>query len=129
MKNILRKRAPANRLISCVNEVSGTSETYYKTIVDPDHFNLDKDAFDNCDNDLVVSITSQLGGLPKQIRQPDSNDIPNHSAIYRNTVHGSFYIKGDDGIFSETNSPHIQKDVIRLLSLFLITASLLMLLE
>ena len=94
----------------------GSQETYYKTIVDPDHFNLDKDAFDNCDNDLVVSITSQLGGLPKQIRQPDSNDIPNHSAIYRNTVHGSFYIKGDDGIFSETNSPHIQKDVIRLLS-------------
>jgi pimeloyl-ACP methyl ester carboxylesterase len=94
-----------------------SQETYYKTIVnDPDNFNLDKDAFDNCDNDLVVSIISQLGGLPQQIRQPDSNDIPNHSAIYCNTVHEMFYIKGDDGIFSETNSPHIQNDVIRLLS-------------
>jgi hypothetical protein len=89
---------------------------YYGSIVDRDYFNLDKDAFDNCGNDLVVSITSQLGGLPKQIRQPDSNDIPNHSAIYCNTIHEWFYIKGDDGIFSETNSPHIQNDVIRLLS-------------
>lgn len=41
--------------------------------------------------------------------------IPNHSAVYCNTVHEKFYIK-DDGIFSETNSPHIQKDVIKLLS-------------
>ena len=86
-----------------------SQESYYKNIVDPNHcnhdFNLDKDAFDDCDNDLVVSITSQLGGLPKH-----------HSAIYCNTVHERFYIKDDDGIFSETNSPHIQKDVIRLLS-------------
>jgi hypothetical protein len=86
-----------------------SQESYYKNIVDPNHcnhdFNLDKDAFDDCDNDLLVSITSQLGGLPKH-----------HSAIYCNTVHERFYIKDDDGIFSETNSPHIQKDVIRLLS-------------
>jgi hypothetical protein len=84
-----------------------SQESYYKNIVDPNHcnhdFNLDKDAFDDCDNDLLVSITSQLGGLPKH-----------HSAIYCNTVHERFYIKDDDGIFSETNSPHIQKDVIRL---------------
>ena len=39
------------------------------------------------DNDLVVSVTSQLGGLPKQIRHPNGNDIPNQSAIYCNTVH------------------------------------------
>jgi pimeloyl-ACP methyl ester carboxylesterase len=90
-------------------------ESYYKTIVDPDHFNLDKDAFDDFDNDLVVSVASQLGGLPNQIRQPNSNDIPNHSAVYCNTVHDCFYIK-DEGVFSEINSPHIQKDVIKLLS-------------
>lgn len=93
-----------------------SQETYYGSIVDRDYFNLDKDAFDNCDNDLVVSITSQLGGLPKQIRQPDNNDIPNHSAIYCNTVHERFYIKGDGGISSETDSQLIQNDVIILLS-------------
>ena len=68
------------------------------------------------DNDLLVSVTSQLGGLPKHIRDPNSNDIPIHSAVYHNTVHESFFIKDDDDIFSETNSPHIQKDVIKLLS-------------
>jgi hypothetical protein len=92
-----------------------SQESYYKTIVDPEDFNLDK-AFDDSDNDLLVSVTSQLGGLPKHIRDPNSNDIPIHSAVYHNTVHERFYIKDDDGIFSETNSPHIQKDVIRLLS-------------
>lgn len=89
-------------------------ESFYKIVVDPGHFNLDKDAFDD-DNDLVVSVTSQLGGLPKQIRQPNNNDIPNHSALYCNTVHDCFYIK-DQGISSETNSQDIQKDVIKLLS-------------
>ena len=94
-----------------------SQESYYKAIVAPDDFNLDKDAFDDCDNDLLVSITSQLGGLPEQIRQPDGEDPPNQSSIYCNTIHTAFYIKeGDEGISSETNSPHIQKDVIRLLS-------------
>jgi pimeloyl-ACP methyl ester carboxylesterase len=97
------------------NKSHGFQESYYKIIVDSDHFNLDKDAFDD-DNDLVVSVTSQLGGLPKQIRQPNSNDIPNHSALYCNTVHDNFYIKDDKEIFSETSSPYIQKDVIKLLS-------------
>lgn len=93
-----------------------SQESYYKIIVDSDCFKLDKDAFDD-DNDLVVSVTSQLGGLPKHIRQPNGNDIPNHSALYCNTVHDSFYIHKDDKeIFSETSSPYIQKDVIKLLS-------------
>jgi hypothetical protein len=52
----------------------------------------------------VVSITSQLGGLAKD-----------HSTIYCNTVHEGFYIE-DAGISSETNSTHIQDDVVRLLS-------------
>ncbi len=92
-----------------------SQESYYKTIVDPEDFNLDK-AFDDSDNDLLVSVTSQLGGLPKHIRDPNSNDIPIHSAVYHNTVHERFFIKEDDDIFTETNSPHIQKDVIKLLS-------------
>jgi len=98
------------------NKSHSSQESYYKTIVGSDHFDLDKDAFDDYDNDLVVSIISQLGGLPNQIRQLNNNDIPNHSAIYCNTVHDGFYIKDEKDIFSETNSPHIQKDVIKLLS-------------
>ena len=94
----------------------GSQELYYKTIADADDFNLDNTLDgDDDDNDLVVSTTSQLGGLPKQIRQPNSNNIPNHSALYCNTVHDTFYIKDED-IFSETNSPHIHNDVIKLLS-------------
>lgn len=94
-----------------------SQESFYKNIVDSDDFNLDNNAFNGCDNDLLVSVTSQLGGLPKQIRHPNSNDIPNHSAVYCNTVHEKFYIKDDDkGLLSETNSPHIQTDVIKLLS-------------
>jgi pimeloyl-ACP methyl ester carboxylesterase len=93
---------------------------YYTTITDKDDFNLDDTLDgDDDDNDLVVSATSQLGGLPKHIRQLNSNDIPNYSALYCNTVHTDFYIKGNDthnNVFSETNSPYIQNDVIKLLS-------------
>lgn len=64
----------------------------------------------------VSTTTSQLGRLPKHIRQPNSNNIPNHSAVYCNTVHEEFFIKDDDGVFSETNSAHIQNDVMTLLS-------------
>jgi pimeloyl-ACP methyl ester carboxylesterase len=92
-------------------------ELYYKNIVDSDDFNLDRDAFDNCDNDLLVSVTSQLGGLPKQIRHPNSDDIPKHSAVYHNTVHEQFFVNNDDkDVFTETSSKDIQKDVIKLLS-------------
>jgi hypothetical protein len=93
-----------------------SQESYYKAVEDSDDFNLDKDASDDCDNDLLVSITSQLGGLTKH-----------HSAIYCNTIHEGFYIKDDSeaGISSETNSTHIQDDY----SAFLIAINLLMLLE
>jgi hypothetical protein len=97
------------------NESYKFQELYYRTITDKDDFNLDgKDGF-NDDNDLVVSVKSQLGCLPCQIRQLNSKDIPDHSALYCNTLHTDFYIK-DKGIFSETNSPYIQNDVIKLLS-------------
>ena len=69
----------------------------------------------------MVSVNSQLGGLEYQIRQPDCNyppndtDIPNGSAVYPNTIHARFMIRHDKDVFSETNSPCIQKDVIILL--------------
>jgi hypothetical protein len=95
----------------------GLQELYYRTVVDSKDFKLDKDAFDGCDNDLLVSVTSQLGGLPRQIRQPNSNEIPNHSAVYCNTVHERFYINSNDkDVSSETNSRDIQDDVVKLLS-------------
>ena len=101
-----------------------SQELDYKFITDNSGFNLDRDGFHD-DNDLVVSVKSQLGGLPGfpcQIRQPDSNyppneeDIPNESAIYPNTIHASFMIKHDKEVFSETYSPRIQEDVIILLN-------------
>ena len=92
-----------------------SQELYYKTIVDPDDFDLDK-AFNHMTMTFVGKRTSQLGGLPKHIRNPNSNDIPIQSTVYCNTVHEKFFIKEDDDIFTETNSPHIQKDVIKLLS-------------
>jgi hypothetical protein len=100
------------------NVSHGSQESYYKTVTDKDDFKLDKDAFDSDDdNDLVVSATSQLGGLPKQIRQPGKNGIPKQSALYPNTVHASFLLKrGDKYVFSEIRSPYIQEDVIKLLS-------------
>jgi pimeloyl-ACP methyl ester carboxylesterase len=101
-----------------------SQELDYKFITDNSSFNLDRDGFHD-DNDLVVSVKSQLGGLPGfpcQIRQPGSNDppneedIPNESAIYPNTIHASFMIKHDKEVFSETYSPRIQEDVIILLN-------------
>jgi hypothetical protein len=98
-----------------------SQESDYKIITDNLGFDLGKDGFDDDDNDLVVSVTSQLGGLPYQIRPLESNDssndndIPNKSAIYRNTIHASFMIKHDKEVFSETYSPNIQRDVIALL--------------
>ncbi len=93
-------------------------EGVYKVITKNPDFRLDEDGFQG-DNDLVVSITSQLGGLQNQTSQPDGNNIPNNSSLYNNTVHIIGYIMDNDAnnnVFSETNSPHIQRDVIRLLS-------------
>jgi pimeloyl-ACP methyl ester carboxylesterase len=91
-------------------------EWEYKIITDDLAFNLDgKDGF-NDENDLVVSVKSQLGGLLNQTRQSDPNDIPNKSAVYPNTVHASFLIRHDTHVFSETYSSDIQRDVIALLN-------------
>ena len=92
-------------------------ESYYGTITNNENFSLEENGFDGeDDNDLVVSVKSQLGGLPHQVRQPESNDIPNYSSVYENTVHTIGYIRHPDtNISSETSSTDIQKDVIALL--------------
>ena len=80
---------------------------------------MDKDGFGGNtqgDNDLQVSITSQLGGVDGiKFRSLTNSTIPNKSEVYNNTVHSSALIQGDQNIFSELKSPFIQKDVALLL--------------
>jgi pimeloyl-ACP methyl ester carboxylesterase len=92
-------------------------ESYYGTIANKDDFNLEQDGFDGePENDLMVSVKSQLGGLPHQIRQPGKNGIPNNGALYPNTIHASFLKRDDrDDVSSEIRSDCIQEDVIKLL--------------
>lgn len=92
-------------------------ESYYGTATNNDDFNLEGDGFDGeDDNDLMVSVKSQLGGLPHQIRQPGKNGIPNRGALYPNTIHASFLKRDDkDDVSSEIRSHYIQEDVIKLL--------------
>jgi hypothetical protein len=96
----------------------GFQERFYKNITENDKFNLTKDGF-NGQNDLLGSITSQLGALPNQTRQLVSNDLPNKSALYPNIVHAPIYIISDDtkktNVSSETKSQYIQRDIIKLL--------------
>ena len=93
-----------------------SQEWNFQFITDNLGFNLDRDGFHD-DNDLVVSVTSQLGGLGKnQIRQPESEDLPiTQHTIYSNTLHASLMIKEYKGISSESNSTQIKNDVITLL--------------
>jgi pimeloyl-ACP methyl ester carboxylesterase len=92
-------------------------ESYYRTITNKDNFNLEQDGFDGeHENDLMVSVKSQLCGLPHQIRQPGKNSIPNKGALYPNTIHASFLKRDDiDDVSSEIRSCCIQEDVIKLL--------------
>jgi hypothetical protein len=94
------------------NESHESQESYYGTVTNKDNFNLEQDGFDGeHDNDLVVSVKSQLGGLPHQIRQPGKNSIPNKGALYPNTIHASFLKRDDrDDVSSEIRSDYIQDD-------------------
>jgi pimeloyl-ACP methyl ester carboxylesterase len=91
--------------------------SYYRTITNNDNFNLEQDGFDGeYENDLMVSVKSQLGGLPHQIRQPGKNSIPNKGALYPNTIHASFLKRDDkDDVSAEIRSCYIQDDVIKLI--------------
>jgi triacylglycerol esterase/lipase EstA (alpha/beta hydrolase family) len=92
-------------------------QSYYRTITNNENFNLEQDGFDGeHENDLMVSVKSQLGGLPHQIRQPGKNSIPDKSALYCNTIHASFLKRNDkDDVSSEIRSIYIREDVIKLL--------------
>jgi pimeloyl-ACP methyl ester carboxylesterase len=93
-------------------EATGSHEqqaSYYRTITNNNNFDLEQDGFDGeYDNDLMVSVKSQLGSLPHQIRQPGKNSIPNKGALYCNTIHASF-LKRDknDDVFPEIKSIYI----------------------
>jgi len=93
-------------------------EEFYKNILDNSFFELDRDGFHGVDNDLQVSMTSQLGGLKGTFRDIKNNILPNESAIYNSTVHGSLFIEKLDMPFvsSELSSELIQKDVVTLLN-------------
>ncbi len=94
-------------------------QSLYRNILANQSFNLDTDAFhgnSQGNNDLQVSITSQLGGLDaNKFRSLNNSTIPNHSEVYNNTVHSSTLIHGDQNVMSDLNSPFIQKDVATLL--------------
>ena len=64
-------------------------EIFYRTITGNIFFDLDKDGFQGYfegNNDLQVSIDSQVGGLASQFRIPGS-PLPDFSEVYSNTVH------------------------------------------
>ena len=65
---------------------------------------------------MQVNIPSQIGGLPSALRLSGSQDIPNESEVYRNTVHSNALKGLDQNVFSEGSSPPIQLDVTKLFS-------------
>jgi hypothetical protein len=91
-------------------------EAFYKNILNSSTFSLEKDAFyDN--NDLQVSVTSQLGGISNPTRpQHDGGNIPDKSAVYFNVVHSVRLVSPFDvELYAELTSPQIQKHVLTVL--------------
>jgi hypothetical protein len=90
-------------------------EEYYKNILGNPLFSLDKDGLYG-DNDLQVSISSQLGGLDgKHRRSVDKNPLK-YGAIYENTLHSSWFKKDDnDKVIAELHSCLIREDIVDLL--------------
>lgn len=98
--------------LNAVN-VHSSEQPLYGNILSNPFLDLDRDGFYG-DNYLQVTIRSQIGGLPSALRLSGSQDIPNESEVYRNTVHSA--LKGSDqNVFSEGSSPPIQLDVTKLL--------------
>ena len=91
-------------------------EEYYRNILGNPFFSLDRDGFHG-DNDLQVSIRSQLGGLDgKHRRGEDKNPPPKYGAIYENTLHSSWFKKeNNDKVKAELQSDLIQEDIANLL--------------
>ncbi len=91
-------------------------ENFYKDVTGDTNFSLDNDGFRD-QNDLLVSLSSQLGGLMhNQSQSVETDFVPHNSKVYSNTLHTTSYIQGNDkNISSEINSAEIQQDVVRLL--------------
>ncbi len=90
-------------------------EEYYRNILGDPFFSLDKDGF-NGENDLQVSVSSQLGGLDGKCRRSVDKNPPKYGAIYENTIHASWYKKDDnDKVIAELQSCLIREDIVDLL--------------
>jgi hypothetical protein len=70
-------------------------EEYYRNILGNPFFSLDRDGLYG-DNDLQVSVSSQLGGLDGKRRRSVGKNPPKYGAIYKNTLHSSLFKKDDN---------------------------------
>ena len=90
-------------------------QKYFRNILGNPFFSLDRDGFHE-DNDLQVSISSQLGGLDGKHRRSKDKNPPKYGAIYMNTLHSSsFKVSDSKKVSAELMSTLIQKDVATLL--------------
>ena len=90
-------------------------EEYFRNVLGNPFFSLDRDGFHE-DNDLQVSISSQLGGLDGKHRRSEDKNPPKYGAIYMNTLHSSsFKINDNKKVSAELCSTLIQEDVANLL--------------
>ena len=90
-------------------------EEYYRNILGNPFFSLDRDGLCG-DNDLQVSVCSQLGGLDGKRRRSVDKNPPKYGAIYENTLHSSWFIKNDnDKVTAELQSCLIREDIAYLL--------------
>lgn len=90
-------------------------EEYYMNILGNPFFSLDRDGLYG-DNDLQVSVSSQLGGLDGKRRSSVEKNPPKYGAIYENTLHSSWFIKDDnDKVTAELQSCLIREDIANLL--------------
>jgi triacylglycerol esterase/lipase EstA (alpha/beta hydrolase family) len=90
-------------------------EKFYRNILGNPVFSLDKDGLYG-DNDLQVSVSSQLGGLNGKLRRSVDKNPPKYGAVYENTLHSSlFKINVSNKIKTELHYTLIRKDIANLL--------------
>ena len=90
-------------------------EEYYKNILGNPFFSLDRDCLTG-NNDLQVSVSSQLGGLDGRCRRIIDKNPPKYGAIYENTLHSSWFNNDDNNkVIAELQSCLIRQDIVDLL--------------
>ena len=90
-------------------------EEYYRNIHGNPFFSLNIDGFKG-DNDLQVSVSSQLRGLDGKCRGSVDKNPPKYGAIYENTIHSSWFKKdNNDKVMAELQSCLIREDILHLL--------------